>query len=434
MNKLPNSWEEKYIEEVFEIRKNYTNARKDLDNNSNISYLHYGDIHKYYQHKLDCKNISLPKISENKLSKDINKLELVKNGDLIVVDVSEDYKGICSSVEVKNLSYKLVSGLHTLLLRDKGNYFADGYKGYIFYNHNVHKECCKVATGISVYGINRKNLKKIKIPIPPLDEQKRIAAALSKIDAYLENTIKLIEEKERFKRGIAKKLLTCKEGENIPEARFKGFEDEWKEYNLSKIGVSYNGLRNKKANSFVENCNAKYITYKSVYDKNKIDINRLGNVFIGKNENQNLVKYGDIFFTISSETPDEVAISSVLLDKVENTYLNSFCFGFRFDFNILLPEFARYYFRSDYIRKSTYRLAQGITRYNISKKKFLDIIIYLPSLEEQEKIGGYLSLLDEEIDNLKKQKELIKEMKRGAMQKLLSGEVRLSKNAFNENI
>ena len=98
--------------------------------------------------------------------------------------------------------------------------------------------------------------------------------------------------------------MTCKEGENIPEARFKGFEDEWKEYNLSKIGVSYNGLRNKKANSFVENCNAKYITYKSVYDKNKIDINRLGNVFIGKNENQNLVKYGDIFFTISSETPE----------------------------------------------------------------------------------------------------------------------------------
>ena len=279
--------------------------------------------------------------------------------------------------------------------------------------------------GTSVPQLTIPNFKKIEIPIPPLDEQKCIASALSKIDAYLENTIKLIEEKERFKRVIAKKLLTCKEGENIPEARFKGFEDEWKEYNLSKIGVSYNGLRNKKANSFVENCNAKYITYKSVYDKNKIDINRLGNVFIGKNENQNLVKYGDIFFTISSETPDEVAISSVLLDEVENTYLNSFCFGFRFDFNILLPEFARYYFRSDYIRKSTYRLAQGITRYNISKKKFLDIIIYLPSLEEQEKIGGYLSLLDEEIDNLKKQKELIKEMKRGAMQKLLSGEVRL---------
>ena len=70
--------------------------------------------------------------------------------------------------------------------------------------------------GTSVPQLTIPNFKKIEIPIPPLDEQKRIASALSKIDAYLENTIKLIEEKERFKRGIAKKLLTCKEGENIP--------------------------------------------------------------------------------------------------------------------------------------------------------------------------------------------------------------------------
>ena len=250
--------------------------------------------------------------------------------------------------------------------------------------------------------MNKTTFENISIAIPLLlDEQKQIASALSKIDAYLENTIKLIEEKERFKKGIAKKLLTCKKGENVPEARFKEFNDEWKEYNLSKIGISYSGLRNKKAKSFSENCNAKYITYKSIYDKSKIDINRLENVFVDKNENQNLVKYGDAFFTISSETPDEVAISSVLLDGVENTYLNSFCFGFRFDFNILLPEFARYYFRSDHIRKSTYKLAQGITRYNISKSKFLDIVIYLPSLKEQKEISEYLSLLDAEIDNLK---------------------------------
>lgn len=193
----------------------------------------------------------------------------------------------------------------------------------------------------------------------------------------------------------------------------------WKEYNLSKIGISYGGLRNKKAKSFSENCNAKYITYKSIYDSDKIDINRLGNVFVDKNENQNLVKYGDVFFTISSETPNEVAMSSVLLDEVENTYLNSFCFGFRFDFNILLPEFARYYFRSDYIRKSTYRLVQGITRYNISKNKFLDIKIYLPSIKEQEEISKFLSLLDAEIDNLKEQKEEIKKMKSGIIKKLM---------------
>ena len=399
MNKLPDGWEEKYIEEVFEIRKNYTNARKDLDNNSNISYLHYGDIHKYYQHKLDCKNISLPKISENKLSKDINKLELVKNGDLIVVDVSEDYKGICSSVEVKNLSYKLVSGLHTLLLRDKGNYFADGYKGYIFYNHNVHKECCKVATGISVYGINRKNLKKIKIPIPPLDEQKRIAAALSKIDAYLENTIKLIEEKERFKRGIAKKLLTCKEGENIPEARFKGFEDEWKTKTLENICKN---IKTGKLNANAMEKDGQYRFYTCAKDYYKINTYAFDGEAIlisGNGAHVGYVHYYNGKFNAYQRT-------YVLMDFTENIL------------------FIKYYLDIHLKYKINIENNKGNIPY-IVLNTIKDMEIKFPSLEEQEKIGGYLSLLDEEIDNLKKQKELIKEMKRGAMQKLLSGEVRL---------
>ena len=408
MNKLPDGWEEKYIEEVFEIRKNYTNARKDLDNNSNISYLHYGDIHKYYQHKLDCKNISLPKISENKLSKYINKLELVKNGDLIVVDVSEDYKGICSSVEVKNLSYKLVSGLHTLLLRDKGNYFADGYKGYIFYNHNVHKECCKVATGISVYGINRKNLKKIKIPIPPLDEQKRIASALSKIDAYLENTIKLIEEKERFKRGIAKKLLTCKEGENIPEARFKGFEDEWKTKTLENICKN---IKTGKLNANAMEKDGQYRFYTCAKDYYKINTYAFDGEAIlisGNGAHVGYVHYYNGKFNAYQRT-------YVLMDFTENIL------------------FIKYYLDIHLKYKINIENNKGNIPY-IVLNTIKDMEIKFPSLEEQEKIGGYLSLLDAEIDNLKKQKELIKEMKRGAMQKLLSGEVRLSKNEFNENI
>ena len=413
MNKLPAGWEEKYIEEVFEIRKNYTNARKDLDNNSNISYLHYGDIHKYYQHKLDCKNISLPKISENKLSKDINKLELVKNGDLIVVDVSEDYKGICSSVEVKNLSYKLVSGLHTLLLRDKGNYFADGYKGYIFYNHNVHKECCKVATGISVYGINRKNLKKIKIPIPPLDEQKRIAFALSKIDAYLENTIKLIEEKERFKRGIAKKLLTCKEGENIPEARFKGFEDEWMEVAISKIGTIITGNTPSTKNESFWNGNNVWITPTDIKQK-----------YISNSER----KLTDDGLKKSRKLPANTLLITCIASIGKNAILK--CEGAcNQQINAIIPnknynvDFLYYLFENEksYLK---FKAPQSVIKI-MSKSEFSKLVFKFHLLEEQEKIGGYLSLLDEEIDNLKKQKELIKEMKRGAMQKLLSGEVRL---------
>ena len=256
------------------------------------------------------------------------------------------------------------------------------------------------------------------IPFPPLEEQKRIAEVLSLCDDIIENLTKLIEKKEQYKKGVMQRLLSA-------EVRFKGFTDEWQKYKLLDIGISYSGLTNKNASNFIDNCNAKYVTYKSIYDSNKIDINRLEDVFVEKDEKQNLVQYGDAFFTISSETPDEVAISSVLLDKVDNTYLNSFCFGFRFDFNILLPEFARYYFRSNYIRKYTYKLSQGSTRFNLSKNKFLEMIINIPSIEEQKKIAGLLSAIDEEIENLKKQLELRKQQKKGLMQKLLTGEVRV---------
>ena len=261
-------------------------------------------------------------------------------------------------------------------------------------------------------GINGKEYANMNIILPPLEEQKRIAEVLSLCDDIIENLTKLIEKKEQYKKGVMQRLLSA-------EVRFKGFTDEWQKYKLLDIGISYSGLTNKNASNFIDNCNAKYVTYKSIYDSNKIDINRLEDVFVEKDEKQNLVQYGDAFFTISSETPDEVAISSVLLDKVDNTYLNSFCFGFRFDFNILLPEFARYYFRS------TYKLSQGSTRFNLSKNKFLEMIINIPSIEEQKKIAGLLSVIDEEIENLKKQLELRKQQKKGLMQRLLTGEVRI---------
>ena len=259
-------------------------------------------------------------------------------------------------------------------------------------------------------GVNKENLRKIKIPIPPLDEQKRIASALSKIDAYLENTIKLIEEKERFKRGIAKKLLTCKEGENIPEARFKGFEDEWEIVKLKDM-----------FDNFKEKNNEDKIILASTIDKGVIPNSLTERKIIRKKEslsNYKLVKKGCFVISLMSfqsgfEYSDYEGIISpaytVLKPKIEMAHY-----------------FYKYYFKSFKFIKDLRPYAEGIRHgKQIKFKACKDILVPYPSIEEQEKIGGYLSLLDEEIDNLKKQKELIKEMKRGAMQKLLSGEVRL---------
>ena len=264
--------------------------------------------------------------------------------------------------------------------------------------------------GTSVPQLTIPNFKKIEIPIPPLDEQKRIASALSKIDAYLENTIKLIEEKERFKRGIAKKLLTCKEGENIPEARFKGFEGEWEIVKLKDM-----------FDNFKEKNNEDKIILASTIDKGVIPNSLTERKIIRKKEslsNYKLVKKGCFVISLMSfqsgfEYSDYEGIISpaytVLKPKIEMAHY-----------------FYKYYFKSFKFIKDLRPYAEGIRHgKQIKFKACKDILVPYPSIEEQEKIGGYLSLLDAEIDNLKKQKELIKEMKRGAMQKLLSGEVRL---------
>ncbi|TXJ34728.1 restriction endonuclease subunit S [Brachyspira aalborgi] len=248
-------------------------------------------------------------------------------------------------------------------------------------------------------GVNKENLRKIKIPIPPLDEQKRIASALSKIDAYLENTIKLIEEKERFKRGIAKKLLTCKEGENIPEARFKGFEDEWKTKTLENICKN---IKTGKLNANAMEKDGQYRFYTCAKDYYKINTYAFDGEAIlisGNGAHVGYVHYYNGKFNAYQRT-------YVLMDFTENIL------------------FIKYYLDIHLKYKINIENNKGNIPY-IVLNTIKDMEIKFPSLEEQEKIGGYLSLLDKEIDNLKKQKELIKEMKRGAMQKLLSGEVRL---------
>ena len=127
---------------------------------------------------------------------------------------------------------------------------------------------------------------------------------------------------------------------------------------------------------------------------------------------QNCVKAGDVFFTTSSETPEEVGMSCVMPENADNTYLNSFCFGYRptekFDLNYLA-----YVLRSESFRKEMTFLAQGISRYNISKNKVMEVEIPVPSLDEQSKVGRYFSNLDNlitlhqrELDKLKIQKNL----------------------------
>ena len=159
---------------------------------------------------------------------------------------------------------------------------------------------------------------------------------------------------------------------------------------MGECGETFTGLSGKTKDDFGHG-DARFVTYMNVFSNPIADKEKVEAVEIDKS--QNCVQYGDVFFTTSSETPEEVGMSCVWLENTENTYLNSFCFGYRPTINID-PYFMAYALRSETVRKKLVFLAQGISRYNISKNKVMEIEIPLPSIREQQILGKYFDNLD----------------------------------------
>ncbi len=275
-----------------------------------------------------------------------------------------------------------------------------------------------ISKGSTFDSINSEDIKNLKIAHPSLQEQQAIAEALSDVDNLITSLEKLIDKKRQIKQGTMQQLLTGKK-------RLPGFTGEWGVKKLGDIGRAYSGLTKKNKSDF-EDGNKPYISFLNVMNNAIIRLQELKYVKVSPSEKQSLVQKGDLFFNTSSETPDEVGMCSVLMEDVDELYLNSFCFGFRlFKKDEFEPLYLSYYFRSNEGRKLFYFLAQGATRYNLSKSAFYKMKITYPSFEEQMVISMLLYDMDSEIEALEKKLEKYKAIKQGMMQELLTGRIRL---------
>lgn len=273
-------------------------------------------------------------------------------------------------------------------------------------------------TGTAQPKLNREKCNNILIACPPPSEQQHIASALSDIDDLLSALNKKIEKKKNIKQGAMQQLLTGKK-------RLPGFTEPWEEKKLGRIGYTYNGITGKSKEDFGIG-KSKYITFLNVLTNPSIDVSILENVNIMSIENQNRVQKGDLFFNTSSETAEEVGICSALIENLTETYLNSFCFGFRtYEENSIDPKYWAYWFRSKNGRELMSSQAQGSTRYNLSKEFFLKSILSIPTLSEQTAISTILSDMDKEIEALEAKRTKYKQVKQGMVQQLLTGKIRL---------
>ena len=205
-----------------------------------------------------------------------------------------------------------------------------------------------------------------------------------------------------------------------PKVRFKGFTDAWEQRKLGNFGKTYTGLSGKTKDDFGHG-KAQFITYMNVYSNPIIDVEMTEPIEIDLKQNE--VEIGDVFFTTSSETPEEVGMSSVLLKKCGTVYLNSFCFGFR-PFIILDNYFLAYMLRAQVTRKQIILLAQGISRYNISKNKVMEINIFVPHDKEQQQLGKFFYKLDNLITLHQRKLDKMKELKKAFLNLIFSQKLR----------
>ena len=255
-----------------------------------------------------------------------------------------------------------------------------------FLYHLLAKVDWRKLNSTTIIRIYNDDLRNLKLSYPQIEEQQKISRLLSFLDERIATQNKIIDKLQSLIKGL-NDTLYAQHGDEVMTS-------------FAELGTSYSGLSGKSAQDF--GSGKPFITYLNVYSNNVINENDFQYVAIKDGEKQNVAEYGDVLFTLSSETPEEVGIGSVYLGK-EKVYLNSFCFGIHItNAEIAFPPYLSYYVSSTPFRKFVYPYAQGSTRFNLCKAEFEKASIKLPSLESQKRIYSILKSIASKIETEKK--------------------------------
>lgn len=270
----------------------------------------------------------------------------------------------------------------------------------------IQSEILKRAGSSTIPDLNHSDFLSIKIPLPPLDEQKKIAEILSTWDEAINLTINLIESKKQFKKALMQNLLTAK-------ICFPQFKDEWKETKLGEICDISAGTSKSR---FIGD--GKFY----IVDMGSITQDGLLNLTKTTNLSQDFLDFGDLVMPKDDIGGGKIIGKVAVIDK-DNTYvLSDHIFRIKTTEN---SNFLAYLINSDLINKKIRREVSGTAQLGLSKRTIENLKIKLPNLKEQQKIAEVLTACDDEINLLNLKLENLKRQKQGLMQKLLSGKVRV---------
>jgi len=276
------------------------------------------------------------------------------------------------------------------------------------------------------------------IPLPPLPEQRKIAQILETVDNAIEKTEKIIEKYKRIKQGLMQDLLTkgIDEKGNIRSEKTHKFKDSPigripEEWEVVRLGEVSNKIID--GTHYTPQYTDDGIPFLRIVDLQSQSINLDSVIRISQQEHKILSKrclpeYGDILLSKNGT----VGISKVVNWTWEFSIFVSICL-IKPKHERVVNIFLKYFLDSEWIKKQILKRTKQLSVINLHLEEIRDFLIFLPPLSEQKRIAEILSQIDQAIEKEEKYKEKLERLKKGLMEDLLTGKVRVNKLLEGEN-
>jgi len=408
-------WINDPMAELYTFKRTNSLSRDKLNyKNGSVKNIHYGDIHtKFFTH-FDIQKEIVPYINPSESLNNVTPDSYCMEGDIIFADASEDTDDIGKCIEVIMLNKeRLLSGLHTILARQKEKLMITGFGGHLFRSDRIRKQIQNESQGTKVLGLSVRRLASIEICYPKNKaEQQKIADCLSSLDDLTALEARKIDVLKAYKKGLMQQLFPA-EGETLPKLRFPEFLDagEWIPYDLGDVVHFSSGGTPSKGIADYWGGTIPWISASSMYEIyiNKSELN-VTPMAIGNGTR--IAKKGSLLVLVrGSMLFNRIPMGIASIDVAFNQDVKALEISDRLSNLFLL--FQLISFESRITISET-----GIGAGKIETDDLKNLAVFVPAIEEQQKIADCLSSLDDLIALQAQKLDALKAHKKGLMQQL----------------
>jgi len=403
-------WEIHHMGDMYCFLSTNSYSRDNLNyDEGQVKNIHYGDIHTKFATLFDVTQEIVPYINGTESLERVSAESYCNEGDIVFADASEDMEDVGKSIEIVNINNeKILSGMHTILARQRDDLLVIGFGGYLFKSALIREQIKRESQGAKVLGISSGRMSNIKICFPAKkNEQQKIADCLSSLDGLIAAQSEKLDALKTHKKGLMQRIFP-RVGETVPRLRFPEFRDagEWEEYKLGSLVEIFSGdaPRSHKLSS-VHGC-----PYVKVEDMNNCSkYQRLSREYAAKSNS--VLPVGAVLFPKRGAAimGNKVRISAVPF------YIDSNMMAlFPRKESHLSSEYLYYLILDQQLSK----IADISSIPQINNKHIVAYDVAIPSLPEQQKIADCLSSLDGLIAAQSEKLDALKTHKKGLMQQL----------------